>query len=67
MTSSVSPTCSSFGIDGERELAEGKDAFGLTADVDEHFVLIFLNDGAGEYLAFVENFERFFVKALLER
>jgi len=56
-----------FGIDGERELAEGKDAFGFAADVDEHFVLIFLNDGAGEYLAFVENLERFFVKALLER
>jgi len=55
-----------FGVDRERELAEGKDAFGLSADVDEHFVLVFLDYGAGEYLAFVENSERFFVQALLE-
>jgi hypothetical protein len=56
-----------FGIDCERELAEGKDAFGFSADVDEHFVFVFLNDRAGKDLAFVENFERFFVEALLER
>ncbi len=28
-------------LDGERELAEWKNAFGLAADVDEQFVLIF--------------------------
>ena len=31
-----------FGIDGEREFAERKNAFGFAADVDEQFVLIFL-------------------------
>ncbi len=36
-----------FGIDGERELAERKDAFGFAADVDEHFVFVLLNDRAG--------------------
>jgi hypothetical protein len=33
-----------FWIDCERELAEGEDAFGLSADVDEDFVLIFLDE-----------------------
>ena len=56
-----------FRIDCERELAERKDAFGLAADVDEHFVLIFLDDRAGEDLALVENLERFFVEPLFER
>ena len=46
-----------FGLDGERELAERKNAFGLAADVDEQFVLIFFDDDAGEDLAFVENLE----------
>jgi hypothetical protein len=36
-----------FGIDGERQLAERKDAFGLAADVDEDLVLILLDDGSG--------------------
>jgi hypothetical protein len=54
-------------IDGEREFAEGKDAFGFAADVDEQFVFVFLNDHPGEDLTLVENFERFFVKALLQR
>ena len=45
-----------FGIDREREFAERQDAFGFTADVDEQFVFIFLNDEAVEYLAFVEDF-----------
>ena len=54
-------------IDGERELAEGKHAFGLAADVDEQFVLVFLDDRAGEDLALVEHLERFFVEALFER
>jgi hypothetical protein len=56
-----------FWIDGERELAERKDAFGLAADVDQHLVLVLLNDRAGKHLAFIENLERFFVEALLER
>jgi len=43
-----------FGVDGERELAERKDAFGFSADVDEHFVFVSLDDRAGENLAFVE-------------
>jgi hypothetical protein len=55
-----------FRIDGERELAERKDAFGFAADVDQQFVFIFLDDRAGENLAFVEYFERLFV-AVLER
>jgi hypothetical protein len=54
-------------IDGERELAEWEDAFGLTADVDQQFVFVFLNDRAGENLALVEDPQRLFVKALLER
>jgi hypothetical protein len=53
-------------FDRERELAERKDAFGLAADVDEQFVLIFRNDDAGEDLAFIENLEALFVEALLE-
>jgi hypothetical protein len=56
-----------LGVDCERKLAKWKDAFGLTADVDEHFVLVFLDDRAGEHLTFVQDFERFFVEALLER
>ena len=44
-----------FRLDDERELAEGKNAFGLAADVDEQLVLIFCDDDAGEDLAFVEN------------
>ncbi|MGC1382006.1 MAG: hypothetical protein WA814_13405 [Candidatus Baltobacteraceae bacterium] len=50
-----------FGIDCERELAEGENAFGLAADVDEQFVLVLLDDGSVEDLAFVEDLERFFV------
>jgi hypothetical protein len=53
-------------FDRERELAEGQDAFGLAADVDEQFVLIFCDDDAGENLTFVKNFEALFVEALLE-
>lgn len=56
-----------FGIDGERQLAERKYAFRLSADVDQHFILVTLDDRTGENLALVENLERFFVKALLER
>jgi hypothetical protein len=53
-------------FDGERELAERKHAFGFSADVDEQFVFIFLDDRAGQNLAFVENFERLFVELLFE-
>jgi hypothetical protein len=56
-----------FGIDRERELSEGEDAFGFPADVDEHFVFVLLNDRAREHLALVEDPQRFFVEALLER
>ncbi len=56
-----------FVVDCKRELAEGEHAFGLAADVDEQFVLVFLDDHAREDLALVENFERFLVEALLER
>jgi hypothetical protein len=56
-----------FWIDCEGEFAERKDAFGLSADVDEDFVLVFLDDGPREDLAFVENLERFFVEPLFER
>ena len=56
-----------FRIDREGELAKREDAFGFAADVDEHFVLVPLDDRAGEYLALVENAERFLVQALLER
>jgi hypothetical protein len=56
-----------FGLDDERELAEGQDALGLAADVDQQFVLILCNDDADEDLAFVENFEALFVEPLLER
>jgi hypothetical protein len=56
-----------LGIDRERQLTEGKDAFGFPADVDEHFVFVFLHDRAREYLALVEDAERLFIKALFER
>ena len=56
-----------LGIDGEGQLAEGKYAFGLSADVDEYLILVPLDDRSGENLSLVENLERFFVKALLER
>ncbi|MBV9719103.1 MAG: hypothetical protein JOZ77_07270 [Candidatus Eremiobacteraeota bacterium] len=56
-----------FRVDGERQLAERQHAFGLAPDVDEHFVFVFLDDRSGQYLTFIENFERFFVEALLER
>jgi len=56
-----------FGIDGERQLAERKYAFGLSADVDQHFVFVPLDDRPGENLSLVENLERFFVQALFER
>jgi hypothetical protein len=42
-----------FRVDGEREFAERKNAFGFSADVDQQLVLVFLNDGAGKNLAFV--------------
>src|SRR5580704_7629641 len=42
-----------FGIDGERKFAEGKPPLGFSADVNQHFVLILLNDRADEHLAFV--------------
>jgi hypothetical protein len=54
-------------IDRQGEFAKREDAFGFAADVDEHFVLVFLNDRPAKHLAFVEDFERFFVQALLER
>jgi hypothetical protein len=60
------PDLEIFWFNGERELAERQNAFGLTADVDEQFVLVFLNDDAGEYLAFVQNLQRFFVETLFE-
>jgi hypothetical protein len=56
-----------FWIDCERELAEGEDAFGLSADVDEDFVLIFLDDSPRKDLALVEDLERLFVQSLFER
>jgi hypothetical protein len=56
-----------FGIDGERQLAERKYAFGLSAYVDQHLILVSLDDRAGENLSLVENLERFFVEALFER
>jgi hypothetical protein len=56
-----------FGLDDERELAEGQNALGLAADVDQQFVLIFCNDDADEDLTFVENLEALFVEPLLER
>jgi hypothetical protein len=56
-----------FGIDGERQLAERKYAFGLSAYVDQHFILVPLDDRTGKNLSFVENLERFFVQALFER
>jgi hypothetical protein len=56
-----------FWIDCEGKFAERKDAFGLSADVDEDFVFIFLDDGPREDLAFVQNLERFFVQSLFER
>jgi hypothetical protein len=55
-----------FWIDGEREFAEGEDAFGLSADVDENFVLVSLDDGPREDLALVEDLERLFVQPLFE-
>jgi len=54
-------------FDRERKLAEGQDALGLAADVDQQFVLIFGDDDAGENLALVEDFQAFFVQALFER
>jgi hypothetical protein len=54
-------------LDRERKLAEAQEAFRLPADIDEELVLIFGDDDAGEDLALVENLERFFVQALLER
>ena len=56
-----------FGIDGERQFAERKYAFRLSADVDQHFVFVSLDDRPGENLSLVENLERFFVQALFER
>jgi hypothetical protein len=56
-----------FGINGERQLAERKYAFGLSTDVDQHFILVSLDDRTGENLSLVENFERLFVQALFER
>jgi hypothetical protein len=56
-----------FRLDDERKLAEGQNALGLAADVDEQLVLIFCNDDADENLAFVENLEALFVQPLLER
>jgi hypothetical protein len=35
-----------FRLDDERKFAEGENTLGLTADVDEQFVLIFCNDDA---------------------
>jgi hypothetical protein len=55
-----------FRLDDERKLAEGQNALGLAADVDEQLVLIFCNDDADENLAFVENLEALFVESLLE-
>jgi hypothetical protein len=55
-----------FWIDCEREFAEGEDAFGFSADVDEDFVFISLDDGPREDLALVEDLERLFVQPLFE-
>ncbi len=63
----MSPTLKQLGVDRERELAEWKHAFRFAPYVDEHFVLVLLDDRARKHLAFVENFERFFVQALFER
>jgi hypothetical protein len=46
-----------LGFDRERELAEGKNAFGFTADVDQQLVFVFLDDRAAEYLALVEDLQ----------
>ena len=54
-------------VDRERKLARRENAFGFSADVDEQFVFVFLDDQAGEDLAFVEDLERLFVEALFER
>jgi len=56
-----------FGLDGERELPEGKRPLGFAADVDEQFILILGDDDAGQDLPFVENLEALFVEALFER
>ncbi|HEX3550354.1 MAG TPA: hypothetical protein VHT53_08265 [Candidatus Elarobacter sp.] len=55
-----------FRLDRERELAEGQDALGLAADVDEQLVLILGDDDACENLTLVEDFQGLFVQALLE-
>ena len=67
ITSSLSPTLSSFGSIASESSRKGRIAFGLAADVDEQFVLILRDDDAGEDLAFVENLQALFVHALLER
>ena len=67
ITSSLSPTFATFRVDGQREFAETQIAFGLSADVDREFVLIFRDDRADEDLAFVKDAEALFVHALLER
>jgi hypothetical protein len=46
-----------LGFDRERELAEGKNAFGFSADVYQQLVFIFLDDCAAEYLALVEDLQ----------
>ncbi len=53
-------------FDRERELAEGQNALGLAADVDEQFVLILCDDDAGEDLALVEDLQALFVEPLFE-
>jgi hypothetical protein len=55
-----------LGFDRERKLAEWKHAFGFAADVDQQFVFVFLNYQALQYLALVEDLERFFVETLFE-
>jgi hypothetical protein len=56
-----------LGFDRQRQFAEGQDALGFAADVDEEFVLVLGDDDAREDLALVENLEALFVEALFER
>ena len=54
-------------IDCEREFAEGENAFRFAADVDEQLVLILGDNQSVKDLSFIEDFQRFFVEALLQR
>ena len=41
----------------DRQLVGGDDALGLEADIDEHLVLVDLDDGAGDEIPFVEGLD----------